>query len=150
MTPPDVYPEGIPFYDARVPADDGDRLQDDTSLQSVPGGFLTPPGALYPNGQNPQPGGLAPLQLVSRPLPFDVNLRDRNDQPISGWHGDTIITDTVTTAAAIGVPPLPGTSVVLEASVTADDITFLTGKVYAPSNIFTLNQSALDGPDVLG
>ena len=40
MSIPNVYPEGIPFPDARPPQDRPDRLEDDTSLQSVNGGFV--------------------------------------------------------------------------------------------------------------
>lgn len=69
MEPPDVYPEGLPFPDARPPADYGDRLQDDTSLQSVSGGFAVQNGAYYPNGQNQQPGALSPQPLVENPTP---------------------------------------------------------------------------------
>jgi hypothetical protein len=69
MSPPEVYPEGLPFLDARPPQDRPDRLQDDTSLQSTTGGMLAPYGQLYPNGQNPQPGALSPLQLVETPTP---------------------------------------------------------------------------------
>ncbi len=90
MDPPSVYPEGQPFYDARPPQDNPDRLQDDTSLQSVTGGMLAPDGELYPNGQNQQPGSLSPQQFVESPTPQGPN-------------------------------------------VLADDITFITGVVPAPS-----------------
>lgn len=90
MQPPSVYPEGMPFFDARPPQDNPDRLQDDTSLQSVTGGMLAPYGQLYPNGQNQQPGALSPLQIVETPTPQGPN-------------------------------------------VLADDITFITGTVPAPS-----------------
>ena len=69
MQPPNVYPEGMPFWDARPPQDRPDRLQDDTSLQSVTGGMQAPYGVLYPNGQVQQPGALSPLQLVENPMP---------------------------------------------------------------------------------
>lgn len=90
MQPPNVFPEGIPFFDARPPQDRPDRLQDDTSLQSVTGGMLAPFGELHPNGQQQQPGALSPLQLVENPTPLGPN-------------------------------------------VLADDITFITGVVAAPS-----------------
>jgi hypothetical protein len=75
MVPPSIYPEGMPFRDARPPQDNGDRLQDDTSLQAVPGGFLiVPPGQLYPNGQQQQPGSLSPQMLVENPTPQGANV----------------------------------------------------------------------------
>lgn len=75
MIPPVIYPEGMPFRDARPPQDNPDRLQDDTSLQAVPGGFIiTPPGQLYPNGQSQQPGSLSPQQLVENPTPKGPNV----------------------------------------------------------------------------
>jgi hypothetical protein len=75
MIPPLVFPEGVPFIDARPPQDNGDRLQDDTSLQSVTGGFIvSPPGQLYPNGQKQQPGALSPQMLVENPTPQGPNV----------------------------------------------------------------------------
>ena len=75
LTPPNVYPEGIPFMDARPPQDDPDRLQDDTTLQSVTGGFIvSPPGQLYPNGQQQQPGAFSPQMLVESPTPVGPNV----------------------------------------------------------------------------
>lgn len=74
MQPPNIYPEGLPFFDARPPQDRPDRLQDDTSLQSVTGGMLAPFGQLYPNGQTQQPGALSPLQLVENPTPQGPNV----------------------------------------------------------------------------
>lgn len=69
MTPPNVYPEGIPFLDARPPQDNNDRLQDDTALQSVSGGIAVTPGVTYPNGQNQLPGALSPLNVTETPAP---------------------------------------------------------------------------------
>ncbi len=70
MSTPNVFPEGQPFIDARPPQDRPDRLQDDTSLQSVTGGMLAPDGELYPNGQNQQPGSLSPQQITQTPVPL--------------------------------------------------------------------------------
>lgn len=111
MQPPNIYPEGIPFPDARPPQDNSDRLQDDTSLQSVTGGFIvSPPGQLYPNGQQQQPGALSPLPIYQNPIPLG---RD----------------------------------------VLADDITFITGPMVAPTAddgpTFTLDVSTLGGDDTL-
>lgn len=107
MMPPNVYPEGIPFPDARPPADNPDRLMDDTTLQSVSGGVTIQDGALYPNGQNQQPGALSPLQV------YESVTASPND-PEPGQPG------------AIGTPIGP--------NVLADDVTFITGPVFAPSN----------------
>jgi hypothetical protein len=90
MVPPDVYPEGIPFPDARTPQDNGDRLQDQTALQSVTGGMAVQVGVLHPNGQDQLPGALSPLMLVENPTPQG-------------------------------------------ADILADDITFITGLVGAPT-----------------
>ena len=38
MIPPSIYPEGMPFFDARSPQDNGDRLTDNTYLNSTVGG----------------------------------------------------------------------------------------------------------------
>ena len=75
MSPPNVYPEGIPFPDARLPQDYPDRLQDDTSLQSVTGGMIVaPPGQTNPNGQNGQLGSLSPQSFVESPTPQGPNV----------------------------------------------------------------------------
>lgn len=72
MTPPDIYPEGIPFMDARPPQDRPDRLQDDTFLFPVVGGIQATNGqenTLGPGARSPQniitgepnePGGVVP------------------------------------------------------------------------------------------
>lgn len=70
MSVPDVYPEGLPFFDPRAPQDRPDRLVDDTALQSVQGGMAASDvGQYYPNGQNELPGALSPMPLVENPLP---------------------------------------------------------------------------------
>ena len=85
MNPPNVYPEGEPFPDARPPQDLPDRLQDDTSLQSVTGGFIVaPPGQLYPNGQQVQPGALSPQNLVENPTPQGPNVLEDDITFITG------------------------------------------------------------------
>ena len=91
MSVPDVFPEGLPFPDARSPQDRPDRLEDDTALWSVGGGLSVQIGQSYPNGQNQQPGALSPLPFVESPTPVGVN-------------------------------------------VLADDVTFITGPVSAPTN----------------
>lgn len=84
MQPPNIYPEGIPFPDARPPADNPDRLQDDTTLQSVTGGFLAPDGNLYPNGQNQQPGALSPQNLIESPTPIGPDVLEDDITFITG------------------------------------------------------------------
>jgi hypothetical protein len=102
-----VYPEGIPFLDARPPPDRPDRLGDDTSLQSVTGGFVVTAGVTYPNGQQQQPGALSPLP-VTESITADPNSPEPG-QP-----------------STIGTPIGP--------NVLADDVTFITGPVAAPTN----------------
>lgn len=107
MSPPNVYPEGIPFYDTRAPQDRPDRLEDATSLQSVLGTFsVVPPGQDYHVGfQNQEPGAFSPQ-------PFRESLNTFPNQPEPGQ------------PAAIGTPIGP--------NVLADDVTFITGPIVAP------------------
>lgn len=84
MQPPNVYPEGIPFIDARVPQDYPDRLTDDTALQSVTGGMAVQPGATDPNGQNQVPGALSPLSIEESPLPQGPNVLEDDVTFITG------------------------------------------------------------------
>lgn len=107
MEPPDVFPEGIPFFDARPPNDRPDRLEDDTSLQSVVGGFIIQNGVTYPNGQYQQPGALSP-----QPVTESIEASPNDPEPGQ--------------PSAIGTPIGP--------NVLADDVTFITGPVAAPSN----------------
>jgi len=108
MQPPRVYPEGIPFPDARPPQDNPDRLTDDTALQSVTGGFIVaPPGQYHNGGQNQLPGALSPMSL----------------------------TESVTASPNIPEPGQPSTiGTPISPNVLADDVTFITGRVGAPSN----------------
>lgn len=107
MQPPDVYPEGIPFFDARPPQDNPDRLEDDTALQSVTGGFVVTAGVTNPDGQNQGPGALSPL-----PLTESITASPNDHEPGQ--------------PAGIGTPIGP--------NVLADDVTFITGPVAAPTN----------------
>lgn len=102
MQPPNIYPEGIPFFDARPPQDRPDRLQDDTSLQSVTGGVKAPYGQLYPNGQNQQPGSLSPLQVEQSPVVLSPNVLEDDITIITGYVaapgvtlGDSAPTNTI-------------------------------------------------------
>lgn len=109
MQPPNIFPEGIPFYDARPPQDRPDRLQDDTSLQSVTGGMLAPYGELYPNGQNQQPGSLSPLQLVETPTPQGPNVLADDITFITGVVGAGSVTITNSPPTCISLPSISGT-----------------------------------------
>ncbi len=77
MQPPNVYPEGIPFPDARPPQDHPDPLMDDSFLQSTTGGIEATTG-LYPtnNAQASPPGAISPQQVIVDPIPSDTPLRD--------------------------------------------------------------------------
>jgi hypothetical protein len=108
MSVPNVYPEGIPFPDARSPQDRPDRLTDDTALQSISGGMAAPFGQTYPNGQNGQPGALSPL-------PFLESI-DTEGAPYTPEPGNP----------TVGTPIGP--------NILADDVTFITGPVSAPDN----------------
>lgn len=85
MQPPNVYPEGIPFIDARVPQDYPDRLTDDTYLQPVTGGIKAPFGVENAQG----PGALSPLSIEETPLP----------------QGPTVLEDDVTFITGPVFPP---------------------------------------------
>ena len=70
MSPPDIYPEGIPFYDARPPQDNPDHMQDDTSLVPVPGGFVLTTGQYtYYNGGQAPVGSVSPQDIGPNPAP---------------------------------------------------------------------------------
>jgi hypothetical protein len=109
MMPPNIYPEGIPFYDARPPQDRPDRLQDDTSLQSVTGGFLAPFGELYPNGQNQQPGSLSPLQLIENPTPVGPNVLMDDITFITGPVAAPSVTASNSVPTNLTLPSISGT-----------------------------------------
>jgi hypothetical protein len=71
MLPPDIYPEGIPFVDARPPQDNGDRLQDDSYLKAVAGGMGVQTGGkpVYGSGQPTPIGGVSPQDILVDPIP---------------------------------------------------------------------------------
>ncbi len=108
MSVPNVYPEGLPFPDARSPQDRPDRLTDDTALQSRLGGFTVQDGQTYPNGQVQQPGALSPQPVVE------------SVDPDGGPY--------------VPEPGNPTVGLPLGASVLADDVTFISGPVSAPDN----------------
>ena len=108
MSVPNVFPEGLPFPDTRAPQDRPDRMEDDTALQSVTGGFKVQVGQTYPDGQNGQPGALSPL-------PFLESI-DTDGAPYDPEPGNP----------SVGTPIGP--------NVLADDVTFITGPIPAPDN----------------
>jgi hypothetical protein len=65
MMPPNIYPEGIPFIDARPPQDNPDRLTDDTYLTSITGGMGITNGQIPVNAV---PGALSPQDVLSQPI----------------------------------------------------------------------------------
>lgn len=71
MTPPDVYPEGMPFPDGRPPQDNGDLLGDASTLHPGIGTMGVDTGGQFtlPNGQVPPPGAVSPQTVVENPLP---------------------------------------------------------------------------------
>lgn len=119
--PPDVYPEGIPFPDARPPQDLPDRLEDDTALQSVVGGFMVTPGVTYPDGQHQTPGSISPLPITEN-IPTESGIALATETGLLLTTDDGEIIDTT----LIDTPFGP--------DVLADDVTFITGPVAAPSN----------------
>lgn len=122
MMPPNVYPEGIPFFDARVPQDRPDRMEDDTALQSVTGGFAVQYGRSYPGGQNQVPGSISPLPVYETTAAVD------SGETLTTEDGFDLTTEDGVSleVTSLGVPYGP--------DVLADDVTFITGPVYAPDN----------------
>lgn len=117
MIPPSIYPEGVPFVDARPPQDRPDRLTDETYLRPAVGGINAPFGGTpnMPNGQTLPEGALSPLSLVeSTELNYVLDdsannpVEDSSDEDIAGTEESTV--------------PYPPT-------VLEDDITFITGEV---------------------
>ena len=137
MMPPNVYPEGIPFFDARPPQDNPDRLSDDTYLHPATGGIFAPNGGppLMPNGQTLPIGALSPKELIENPVPYiDPYLLDDSDTFVNA--DDDGLFDT----GVIGPPPplppiptIPGQTTATGANVIQDDITFKTGVIPAPT-----------------
>ena len=121
MSVPNVYPEGLPFPDARSPQDRSDRLTDDTALQSVMGGMAVQNGQTYPNGQNGQPGALSPQ-------PFYESV-DPDGGPYIPEPGNP----------TVGTPIGP--------NVLADDVTFITGLIPAPDNTTSTVPDPVPFPD---
>lgn len=74
MNPPDVYPEGIPFTDARPPQDNPDRLTDDSYLFAISGNMGVTNGTypIYPNGQQSPIGAYSPQDVIVDPIPADT------------------------------------------------------------------------------
>lgn len=120
MMPPNVYPEGIPFLDARPPQDNPDRLWDDTTLYPVVGGIAASVGLYVTSpagqqlGQGAGIGALSPQNYVET-VQVAVPLGIEGGGEI-GLEGGGILGATTT-----GTPQGP--------NVLEDDITFITGKV---------------------
>lgn len=120
LTPPNVFPEGLPFQDSRPPQDFPDRLTDDTTLQPISGGIAATNGLYYtaPNGQNLGPGALSPQDFLES-VQIEAELGAGGGEVIGGGGG--VIIGVTTT----GTPQGP--------NVLEDDITFITGRVFAPN-----------------
>jgi hypothetical protein len=97
MSPPNVYPEGIPFYDARPPQDGPDRLQDDSYLMATMGGLDPTTGQvpLYPSGQTVPGGALSPQDVIPTPVPSVIVNQD----------AITLISGPVPAPESPGTPP---------------------------------------------
>ena len=117
MSPPNVYPEGVPFPDARPPQDNPDRLMDDTFIVAVPGGMLatdgtyspSTSGAYVPEPTNPQglpPGALSPQNVIVDPIPDDEPLIDRVTDDITLRTGPVPAPSVLPTDPSPGVVPL--------------------------------------------
>jgi hypothetical protein len=78
MTPPNVYPEGIPFYDARPPQDGPDRFIDDSYLVPQGGGTGVTTGSLpvLSGGQTVVPGLSSPQDFLPEPVQSPITTED--------------------------------------------------------------------------
>jgi hypothetical protein len=114
MQPPNIYPEGIPFFDARPPQDRPDRLQDDTSLQAVTGGIQAPYGVLYPDGQNQQPGSLSPLQIEQSPVQYGPTILEDDITFITGVVAASSVTIANSAPTNTSLPSISGVPAVGE------------------------------------
>lgn len=113
MSPPDVYPEGIPFTDARPPQDNGDRLQDDSYLMSAPGQITVTNGTypVYANGQNAPQGAVSPQDVIVSPIPSNTPPANLIQDDITLRTGP-VFAPTVPYIAGTGPSPgpVPGSS----------------------------------------
>ncbi len=69
MSPPDIYPEGIPFADTRPPQDQPDHMQDDSSLKAIPGGFIVTTGQYVIQNGQVAIGAVSPQDIGPNPAP---------------------------------------------------------------------------------
>ncbi len=106
MIPPVIYPEGLPFYDARSPQDNPDRMQDDTYLQPTVGGINITIGQY----NNLGPGALSPQDILET---VQANLGTETGFILATDDGDLFLSGEAT------VPQGP--------NVLQDDITIITG-----------------------
>ncbi len=124
MSPPNIYPEGIPFYDARPPADYPDRLQDDTALHNVVGGFEVEYGV--------QRGELVLFDVA---VPFwDITLEDDSGAVLVEHGADSFVLTELqpdlTDAGLFSPLQLEQSPVEEGPTILEDDITFITGPVF--------------------
>jgi hypothetical protein len=117
MKPPNIYPEGIPFPDARPPQDNPDRLSDDTYLfmAGTSPGFLT-------QGFNPTDGVYPTAQSGANPTSPAIYTK---------WPSGQLAPIGAYSPQAITVSSIPPASP--SASQLADDVTLKTGVIFAPS-----------------
>lgn len=71
MTPPIIFPEGQPFFDARPPQDQPDRQQDTTYLFAL---GATNGTQELPNGLLGGRGALSPREILIDPTPQGVDV----------------------------------------------------------------------------
>ena len=84
MLPVNIFPEGVPFYDARPPQDNGDRLQDITYLDGKVGTIGLNPNNQSENGQIIPPGGMSPRNILQSPQVFNEQYNEDEQTFITG------------------------------------------------------------------
>ena len=97
MFAPDIYPEGIPFPDARPPQDNPDRLTDGSYLYAQVQGFTVTDGQgppTFPNGQIAPLGAKSPQNVIVDTVPA-------NTPPVGPYR----LADDVTLRTGVIFPP---------------------------------------------
>ena len=143
MMPPNVYPEGIPFPDARPPQDNSDRLMDDTYLQNQGGGMFVRPGQgveFSPPYLTTQSGEIItdeqghPILVTGAPFgegSVILNPGALSPEPITETIPIFLVTESgsdITTEGGLDI--LAATTTPQGPNVLADDVTFITGLVF--------------------
>jgi hypothetical protein len=108
MTPPNIYPEGIPFPDARPPQDNPDRLFDDSYLVSE-AGLIDVTDGVYPvlaNGQKPPIGAYSPRQIQVDSIPKEAPSANQVADDITLRTGPIYAPSVLPTDPSPG--PIPG------------------------------------------